>query len=73
MTVLGVDVLDCFVNSVLANVFSRELVSTSMAGGKRDSVVHEVDIVFSPVAEVADKAIKVVTLWAFVSAVFVKV
>lgn len=59
---LGVNVLDSFINTILSNEFSRELEAISSLSLKRDSVMHIVNVFLSPLTEVTNKSVVVVTL-----------
>ena len=54
--------LDRFVDAVLANVLSRELVAIASGAAKGHGVVHVVYVLLSPLSEVADKSVEVVAL-----------
>jgi len=59
---LGVNVLDSFINTILSDEFSRELEAISSLSLKRDSVMHVVNVFLSPLTEVTNKSVEVVTL-----------
>lgn len=61
--IVGVDVFNGFVDTILTNILSIELIATALTSGKWDSVVHVINILFSPVSEVTNEAIVVVPLW----------
>jgi len=71
VTVLFVNVADCFVNSILTNIFAWELILIASGSCKRYSVMHVINILFSPLSEVFNEAVKVMAFWHFNSTVFV--
>jgi len=71
--VLGVDVLDSFVNSILTNELRRELEAIEGGSSQRDSVVHIINIFLSPLLEVTHKSVEVMALGHVHSAVAVVV
>lgn len=71
MAAFGINVSDSFVNTVLTNILSRELVAITKALSQRNSVVREVNILFSPVSKVTHKSVEIVTLWHIDSTVLI--
>lgn len=59
---LRVNVLDSFINTILSDEFSRELEAIRSLSLKRDSVMHVVNVFLSPLTEVTNKSVEVVTL-----------
>lgn len=59
---LRVNVLDSFINTILSDEFSRELEAIRSLSLKRDSVMHIVNVFLSPLTEVTNKSVEVVTL-----------
>jgi len=62
ISIFRVNVLNSVVNTILAYVLAREFIAISGAGLERHSEVHVVYIFFSPLAEVSDKSVYVVSL-----------
>lgn len=60
--VLGVDVLNSLVDSILTNELRRELEAIESGSGKRDGVVHIINVFLSPLFEVTHKSVEVMAL-----------
>lgn len=71
--VLRVDVLNSFINSVLSNIFRRELVIIASSASERHRVVHVIYVLLSPLSKVAHETIQVMTFRHVDCTVFVVV
>jgi len=72
VAIFAVNVMDCIVNTVLANVFARELVAVLDWGTQRHSKVHVVDVLFVPGSHVSNESIQKVALWHILGTVLVE-
>jgi len=72
-SILGINVLDSFVNTVLSNKLSRELEVIGGLSLERDCVMHVVNIFLSPLTEVTHKSVEVMALRHIHSTVTVEV
>lgn len=68
-----VDVFDSFVDTILTYVFRWELVVISRGTSEWNSVVHVVNIFFSPLSKVSHKSIQIVSLRHIDCTIFVVV
>jgi len=69
--VFSVDVFYSFINTVLTNIFRRKLVVVSRSASKRYCVVHMINILLSPLSEVANKSVQVMSFRHFDGAILV--
>ena len=53
---------DSLIGTVLANILGRELEAVPHVSSERRGVVHEVDVLLRPLAEVSDEPVHVVAL-----------
>ena len=65
--------LNCFVDTILSDVFTREFVAARYSSLEWDREVHEIDVLFSVISQVFYKTIKIVTLRHLNSTIFVVV
>ena len=71
VTVLFVNVANCFVDSILTNILPWELILIASGSCERNSVMHVINILLCPLSEIFNEAIKIVAFWHFNSTVFV--
>jgi hypothetical protein len=57
-----VNMLHGLIGTVLSNVLAGELVVVASGSGQRHGVVHVIDVLFGPLAEVTHESVEVVTL-----------
>ena len=65
--------LDGFVNTILSNVFRRELIVIGSSTSEWHRVVHVINILLSPLSKVTNETVEVMTLGHIDCAVFVVV
>lgn len=68
---LGVNVLDGFIDGVLANVLAWELKAISSQSLEGKSVMHKVEVLKSPLLVVFDELVVEVSLWQVIGRVHV--
>ena len=73
VTVLSVYMFYSLVNTILADVFRRELVVICSCTSKWHCVVHVVNVLLCPLSEITDKPVQVMSLRHFNCAIFVVV
>jgi hypothetical protein len=69
--VLSIEMFNRLIDSILAYIFPWEGVAIRGASSQRNGVVHEIDVFLSPLFEVLDKSVVVMSLWQVISAVLV--
>lgn len=62
---------NCLIHSILTNILSREVIAISSPHSEGNGVVHEIDVLLSPLLEVLDKSVVVMSLRQVICAVLV--